>query len=446
MGRGALEAPRKKVGHDLGDVLGGDILEARQLVVSGCSERRRASRGAEAAPKGKGSDNGRGKSRSACGLDPDERLRPAGQLTAVGTGQCMEKVRCRLCDALLVDRDAFWWSQDKGIRAELKDIRFERQKWELWGRDTLTFALRSSDIVGTGLRLRLRARTEVRLGPLLVEGGVSDIGEVAVDLRHRALPACVDGRRGADGGVTWSSPVIVAPLAHVRGGTCGASAPAGQPVAHVALRFSVNEDPEEVLAAAEASTRSAVQRLDQGCMLARQECQGCVRRRCAGGLWRACARCGSGGAKAEPLDVGAAVARAEGRAWIARASLDAPLPAPDARPEGWVCHTEPSGRTYWHHEALGPAPWDPGGQGAAPKSDASGSSPGSGAPSPLPCPEEAPDGWLSHHGACGRTFWHHSALGPAPWLKQDGGAGAFGPEPQAREPELPPPRPGCARL
>jgi len=34
------------------------------------------------------------------------------------------------------------------------------------------------------------------------------------------------------------------------------------------------------------------------------------------------------------------------------------MPSPDEMPEGWVCHHTADGRTMWHHEALGPAPWD----------------------------------------------------------------------------------------
>jgi len=34
------------------------------------------------------------------------------------------------------------------------------------------------------------------------------------------------------------------------------------------------------------------------------------------------------------------------------------MPSPEEMPEGWVCHHTADGRTMWHHEALGPAPWD----------------------------------------------------------------------------------------
>lgn len=31
---------------------------------------------------------------------------------------------------------------------------------------------------------------------------------------------------------------------------------------------------------------------------------------------------------------------------------------PDASPDGWVCKEGPCGRKFWHHTSLGPAPWD----------------------------------------------------------------------------------------
>ncbi|CAK0854830.1 unnamed protein product [Prorocentrum cordatum] len=129
-------ASYKKVEHDLGDVLEDDILEAYQLVVAGRSKCRRASHVTQEVPKGKGNEKGKGKSQSACGFDPDKCIHPADQLTTTGTNQYNEKVRCRLCDALLLDRDAVWWSEEKEFRVEAKAIRLERQKRELWSRST----------------------------------------------------------------------------------------------------------------------------------------------------------------------------------------------------------------------------------------------------------------------------------------------------------------------
>jgi len=39
-------------------------------------------------------------------------------------------------------------------------------------------------------------------------------------------------------------------------------------------------------------------------------------------------------------------------------------------------------------------------------------------PPSLPPPEQSPEGWISRKGPGGRVFWHHKALGPAPWEQQ----------------------------
>ncbi|CAK0852939.1 unnamed protein product [Prorocentrum cordatum] len=137
-------ASYKQVEHDLDDVLEDDILEAYQLVVARCSKCRRASCDTEDIPKGKGNETGKGKSRSTCRVDPDGCIHPADQLTTVGTNQYKEKVRCRLCDTLLVDRDTKRWSEEKELRAEVKAIRLEKQKQELLSRSRAPTAGRSS--------------------------------------------------------------------------------------------------------------------------------------------------------------------------------------------------------------------------------------------------------------------------------------------------------------
>ncbi|CAK0834935.1 unnamed protein product [Prorocentrum cordatum] len=119
-------ASYKQVEHDLSDVLENYILEAYQQVVAGCNKCRRASYGAEDIPKGKGSEKGKGKLRTSCRVDPDECVHPADQLSTVGTNQYKDKVRCHLCDTLLVDRGTKWWSEEKELRAEVEAIRLEK--------------------------------------------------------------------------------------------------------------------------------------------------------------------------------------------------------------------------------------------------------------------------------------------------------------------------------
>merc|ERR1719210_2469998 len=43
---------------------------------------------------------------------------------------------------------------------------------------------------------------------------------------------------------------------------------------------------------------------------------------------------------------------------IGELNSDAPFGTPDLEPDGWVCRPGPNGRTFWHHKALGPAPWE----------------------------------------------------------------------------------------
>lgn len=42
---------------------------------------------------------------------------------------------------------------------------------------------------------------------------------------------------------------------------------------------------------------------------------------------------------------------------LQRLAARKPLPGPEATPECWVSLKGPDGRTFWHHTALGPAPW-----------------------------------------------------------------------------------------
>jgi hypothetical protein len=86
---------------------------------------------------------------------------------------------------------------------------------------------------------------------------------------------------------------------------------------------------------------------------------------------------------------------------------DQPLSSPDKAPQGWICRRGPNGRVYWHHLALGPAPWEeeiPARNAALPR--------GMG---PVVSPNLPDDGWVSTSGLGGRLQWHHRSLGPAPW-------------------------------
>jgi len=260
---------------------------------------------------------------------------------------------------------------------------------------------------------------------------VVDLGETSVDIRRRILPACVGNRHGRAG--NWESPVLVIPLSHVHGGKCAANHEIGQAVGHLTLAFTVDTDPEEILSAVDAETRSV-----------------------------------AAGAAAVADDLGVSLQNWMENidvAWLApgsqiqqqqqpqsKSGCDGPLStlmAPsDLAPDGWISHTATNGRVFWHHKALGPAPWEKekasafrkkvGDSSALPKeivtnirdqiAQRSAEAPVepiynrrgataslSSSTDRVDAPEEDPDAWVSHKGPDGRLFWHHLALGPPPW-------------------------------
>jgi hypothetical protein len=285
-----------------------------------------------------------------------------------------------------------------------------------------------------------------------------------VDLRRRALPGCVRNERGQFLGKAdhWESPVLLIPLAHMRGGVLGESEELGQAVAHVALSFSTDVDPELILVEADAETRS----VQDGLATRADRVKGELADRAdrvmrwldqpvevglfaAGGYVP-----GSSSSLADPffLDSPLPSSRKNGLGESPPSTArtiygDSPLLSPDRRPDGWVSREGPNGRIYWHHLALGPAPWE---LSEATPPHASASSPefplaekhtrspvveacsvaspplapmGVACPhrresfGPIVSPDLPRDGWTSFTRPDGRTFWHNTALGPPPWEK-----------------------------
>lgn len=354
--------------------------------------------------------------------------------------------------------------------------------------DTLTFTATLKDVMGLGLKLRLRSHSDLFLGPVQFDMATDgDLGEACVDLRNRALPACIAQRVPKWGAPTWESAPILFPISYVRGAPRAPNHKLGDAVAHVALVFGLDVDPEEVLAAADAADPRRASRTDEE----PQEAFAQRALRAIFGDRSAASRSLSevsgyapsspGSAlqdeakpkespkaeEASPAALDRTMTAAEHQAAQRRAdqragptaSAPEPLQPPDLEPDGWVSRKGPDGRRYWHHLALGPAPWEedgepaPGGSGDGAKTperlqaseDGHGAGegpsrtcvegrqgqaapPSPGLPrsdratsfGPIVSPNLPPDGWVSHKGPDGRAFWHHRALGPAPW--EQGGA------------------------
>uniref|UniRef100_A0A7S4Q4E2 WW domain-containing protein n=2 Tax=Alexandrium monilatum TaxID=311494 RepID=A0A7S4Q4E2_9DINO len=271
--------------------------------------------------------------------------------------------------------------------------------------DTLTFAAHLPDLSGPGLRVRLRSQSDVRLGPLQLElARTGDLGACLVDLRQRVLPACVLERRCEAGGSTdegcrvWESPVLVLPLA----GEDGLAA-------HVAAVFGVTADPDALLRLASDAERPLAERVATPL---RELVRDPVLRLASLANERSLQKCRSFSASSQSTERGsededdhspsAFAADALARP-VSDASFCAPLPGPP----GSVRAAEAAAvRT-----ALGAA----GDRPAAPGAEELR------APCPAPAsvrlqtPDLEPDGWVSLQSAGGRTFWHHTSLGPAPW-------------------------------
>jgi len=286
--------------------------------------------------------------------------------------------------------------------------------------ETLTFVGRMEDVLSPGMHILVKASSDFQFGPVQFQfAGASDLGEASIDIRRRALPACIGQQK--PGKEVWESPVLVIPLSHVRGGKCGEGHGIGDAVAHVTLAFSVDMDPETILAAADYETRGVADVLGVSGLGVTNLMN-----------WMD-----------KPLDAG----------WLPQglSSEDPGVENPfstflapsDLSPDGWTSWTAPNGRKFWHHRALGPAPWEqanlppsaPAGlkanQNCSPNVQRGHGNPAADdgkaglRPATLPlsakaksfmeAPDLDPAGWISHKGPDGRLFWHNVSLGPAPW-------------------------------
>jgi len=244
--------------------------------------------------------------------------------------------------------------------------------------DTLMFSVSQSDLLGPGLRLRLRGHSDLRLGPLQLELPASQgqlLGETVVSLRRRILPACVNVRRcdpdvdGPDGSYRiWESPVMVIPLGFAAG-SLEVDADPFVAVAHVAVAFGVTADPDLLLQLAEDRQRPLVDRVVKPLVDFVTE----PRAACCASSERA-AKDTARSAASPPFPTLAQAAlptalptkcptAAAGTDHVGEGGLIAALDKSNVggggfTPDGWICHAAPNGRVFWHHTSLGAPPWD----------------------------------------------------------------------------------------
>lgn len=154
--------------------------------------------------------------------------------------------------------------------------------------DTLTLVLNLEDLLGQGLRLRLRATTDIRLGPLQLElARTCELGECIMNLREHVLPACIhsesceqdgwgDSVRTDTTNQVWKSPVVLIPISLMNNKECSgiSSTSRGHAVAdsfhyenahvvsaHIALSFGVTKEPDMLIKLADKAERSLTEKL-----------------------------------------------------------------------------------------------------------------------------------------------------------------------------------------
>ncbi|CAK0862644.1 unnamed protein product, partial [Prorocentrum cordatum] len=127
----------------------------------------------------------------------------------------------------------------------------------------------------------------------------------------------------------------------------------GEPVGHMIVVFAVHSPPEVILRSLKPSPASQVSSIVSSPM-------GWV----AGTSSKRQSAKPTKPKKKASVDAAAAVEKAEAMAQSGQyQELDVSPTAPELDMDGWECRKGPHGQTYWHHQAVGPAPWD----AAAPK-------------------------------------------------------------------------------
>lgn len=187
----------------------------------------------------------------------------------------------------------------------------------------------------SGLSFRLRIDSDISLGLVKVQLPSDIAGEATADLLRHVLPICSPVH--AQDWFRWSSSVQMVSL----------KSSDGVEVGQVAVSFALDADPKELLSAASSGarprsrkqiSRAPVWWLDWHCCtsasgrrICSEECDEEHKER-----------------KDASLSLPTLMRRIEPQS----------LPPPEQSPEGWISRKGPGGRIFWHHKALGPAPWE----------------------------------------------------------------------------------------
>lgn len=195
----------------------------------------------------------------------------------------------------------------------------------------------------TVLDLRLMAESDFVLGPIALPLPHRElIGVAAANLHQHVLPICAPSQQTRDGLRLFQSTVQ---MVHLRSPD---SSDISNSVGAIAVSFSLDADPKEILSAVAATAA------------ARRRCRVTANR---DDFWLNC--CGTD-AHERYLQDAPCACNLPMPAMLDRSEFDAgfkppqppPLASPEVSSDGWVCRHGPGGRVFWHHLELGPPPWE----------------------------------------------------------------------------------------
>mmetsp|Transcript_18894 Transcript_18894/g.42643 ORF Transcript_18894/g.42643 Transcript_18894/m.42643 type:complete len:313 (+) Transcript_18894:39-977(+) len=203
--------------------------------------------------------------------------------------------------------------------------------------DEITFRTSVDELeMQSALHFRLCVQSDISLGVVSVKLPADVLGVATADLLRHVLPICTVGQ--PTDWFRFQSTVQMVTLRTMDANEVGS----------IALQFALDADPKELLAAASitAAARPLLRKQLEAMPPWWLDCCSSDRGR------RLCSEeCGEDG----PDD---AALNPPSLPTLLRRPEPPSLPAPEHAPDGWICRRGPGGRIFWHHKALGPAPWE----------------------------------------------------------------------------------------